>query len=131
MKLSESPSMTRNDVAPHAERRFRFPFCAWSVALLLFSDWLLFVVNLLTDLHALPLVVVAGGLAAGISVAVLELLNAGAPMRNAALKGLAGAVLVAAPLPMLGTLLAAFALVWTLAGAVTRRTRPLEALKAH
>ncbi len=111
--------------AAQAEPRVQFPFCGWSVVLLVLSDWLLFAVNLLTDLRVLPLVVVTGGLAAGLSVAVLESLTAHAPLRNAAIKGLAGAVLVAAPLPMLGTLLAAFALAWTLVAALSRRGRPL------
>ena len=131
MKSHSFSPATGAHAAAHDDRQVDFPFCAWSVALILLSDWLLFAVNVLTDLSVLPMVVVSGGLAAGLSVALLEALTGDASLRNAALKGLAAAVLVAAPLPMLGTLLATFGLIWATVVALTRRSRTLAPAKAH
>jgi hypothetical protein len=102
------------------------------VLLLLICDWLLFVTNLLSDLRELPTILVSGSLVAGALVAVLESLVVHAPPRSAVLKGFAAAVLVAAPLPLLGTLLAFLAAVWLVTLTVAqRRARQFHHTATH
>jgi hypothetical protein len=110
-----------------SERKLpQFPLGAWSVVIAFTSDWLLFAVNILSDLHALPAVLVIGSVAAGVFSAGAELFHENVGKSKAMMRGLAVAVLVAAPLPLLGTFLAVFALSWNLTVSFLR-TRNKEA----
>jgi hypothetical protein len=98
----------------------QFPLGAWSVVIAFASDWLLFAVNILSDLHALPAALVIGSVAAGLFSAGAELFHEHVSKGKALLRGLAVAVLVAAPLPLFGTFVAVFALAWSLTVSVLR-----------
>jgi hypothetical protein len=75
------------------------PFHALSLVAMLGCDWLIYTGNMLTHLEAVTAWVVTGSVT----------------------RGAVAALLVAAPLPLLGTALAAGALLWAMVGLLVRR----------
>ena len=101
-------------MASSEKKLVSFPLSMWSVVIAFMADWLLFAVNLLSDLRALPTALLTGGALAGLATAAVEHFEHGMPAGRSALRGMGVALLVAAPLPMLGTFLAVLAVAWSL-----------------
>ena len=101
-----------------------FPLHPLTVLLALVADWSLFAANLLTYLRALPWSVAACACAVGVATAVIERRLAAATWRTTTIKALGMAVLVAAPLPLLGTFLGGIGVVWAIAAAFPRESGP-------
>ena len=120
-----------------SEQQVVFPLHPWSVVLAVVADWSLFAANLVTHLRVLPWLVLLSACVVGIVTAVIERRLGGASWRMAAIKAVALAVLVAAPLPLLGTFLGGLALLWAIVLAADRaksaRTEhhKLQRPKAH
>ena len=96
----------------------RFPLHTYSVLAILACDWLVYAANMLTALDALTTVVVVGSLAAGVLCGGLERHIAGATLPSAFGTASFVALLIALPLPILGTLLSALAGLWWLSTAI-------------
>lgn len=83
-----------------------------SALTLIAADWLIYAANI-ASLGAYFLAVdVAGALAALVAITLIESRAAHARPNLAAFKGLVGALIVAYPLPTLGTVFGALALAW-------------------
>jgi uncharacterized membrane protein YraQ (UPF0718 family) len=104
-----------------------FPLRPWSVLAAFAFDWLLFTVNLLTELHALAGVILVGSLICGLTVGLIERLVARASWPASLVRAALVTVLVASPLPVLGTALATLALSFALSGAFGRTVGPAGA----
>jgi hypothetical protein len=109
-------------MGPSTEKPVCFPLHAWSVVIAFFADWLLFATNLSTDLHMMPLSVVVAALFAGVATALIERWLSAASWPAATVKALMLAILVAAPLPLLGTVLGVAGALWAITVALSRPT---------
>ena len=59
-------------MASSEKKLVSFPLSMWSVVIAFMADWLLFAVNLLSDLRALPTALLTGGALAGLATAAVE-----------------------------------------------------------
>jgi hypothetical protein len=97
------------------------PFHALSLVAMLGCDWLIYTGNMLTHLEAVTAWVVTGSVTAGILTLFAEREVRRASWLASSARGAVAALLVAAPLPLLGTALAAGALLWAMVGLLVRR----------
>jgi uncharacterized membrane protein len=105
-------------------RSMAFPFHALSIVAMLGCDWFIYIGNMLTHMDAVTAWVVTGSLSACLLTALAERDVARASWTATTLRALGAGVLVAAPLPLLGTLLAAVAALWALGSLRLRGAAP-------
>jgi hypothetical protein len=105
---------------PSARKTIAFPFHALSVVAMLGCDWFIYLGNMATHMEAVTAWVLTGSVAAGILTVLAEREIGGASRLASALRAAAAGLLVAAPLPLLGTLLAAVAMLWALGSLLFR-----------
>jgi hypothetical protein len=89
----------------------------------LFGDWLVYAINMATWGFEFWAVDIAGALFACVLAATAEGALASAPAGRAWLKGLIVALIVAVPLPLLGSVVALAGLAWHLVTTLARRRR--------
>lgn len=97
------------------------PFHALSIVAMLGCDWFIYIGNMLTHLDAVTAWVVTGSVTAGLLTLFAEREVRRASWLASGARGAVAALLVAAPLPLLGTALAAVATLWTLVSLLLRR----------
>jgi hypothetical protein len=105
--------MSREGNAQSTQTMRRFAHLL-SIVAVLGCDWFIYMGNMLTHLDAVTAWVVTGSLAAGIVTLLAEREVGGASWLASSVRAGLAAVLVAAPLPLLGTVVAAAATLWAL-----------------
>ena len=85
-----------------------------SAIAVLAMEWIIFATNLLTMGEGIALFAVLGGIIAGCATVGLQVRNGHESYNTSLLKGLGVTILVAVPLPALGTLLGFGTIAWEL-----------------
>lgn len=102
-----------------SENKGSFPLSRESVLVIVGFDWLVYAVNMLSELSAVTLVAVGFSLLAGALCAGLELRSEGRSFAYAFGSAATASLLVALPLPVMGTVLGMLGLVWWMGTALT------------
>lgn len=96
-----------------------FPLSRESVLVIVGFDWLVYAVNMLSELSAVTLVAVGFSLLAGALCAGLEMRMERRSFAYAFGSAATASLVVALPLPVMGTVLAMLGLVWWMGTALT------------